>query len=61
MPSLPRLRRSRTRSSASRRRGGYFGMPRGLVGGVMSGALDMGENTNLHKPQSTEDMSVAVC
>ena len=27
-------------------------MPRGLVGGGMSGALDMGENTNLHKATS---------
>ena len=54
MPRLiPRnLRAPKRRSSSARRRGSYFSLPKrrgGGGGGIVSGALNLGENTNLHK------------
>ena len=47
MPSF----RAPKRRSSSARRGGYFSMPgrSGRGGGALNSALNLGENTNLHK------------
>ena len=52
MPRLvPRsLRAPKRRSASARRSGGYLSLPRSRSGGsIVSGALNLGENTNLHK------------
>ena len=57
MPRLipSRLRAPQRRSSSARRRGIYFSLPKrrnGGGGGIVSGALNLGENTNLHRATS---------
>ena len=49
--AMPSFRAPKRRSSSARRRGSYFSLPkrRGGGGGIVSGALNLGENTNLHK------------
>ena len=52
---MPRFRAPKRRSSSARRRGSYFSLPKrrdGGGGGIVSGALNLGENTNLHRATS---------
>ena len=52
MPKIipSRLRAPNRRSPSARRRGSYLSLPKSRYGGsVVSGALNLGENTNLHK------------
>ena len=51
---MPSFRAPKRRSSSARRRGSYFSLPkrRNGGGGIVSGALNLGENTNLHRATS---------